>query len=180
MSRVGKNPIAVPAGVDVKLKGAFVTVKGPKGELTFNCAPGITVSLEDRSIVIDRPADTKQYRALHGTTRSIIANMVKGTSMGYERVLEITGVGYRAQVQGQRVNFTLGYSHPIEFELPPGITAEVDKKQTQLTLRGIDKQLIGQVAANIRALRPPNVYKGKGVRYADEVIRLKVGKAGKK
>lgn len=180
MSRVGKNPIAVPSGVDVKLQGSQVTVKGPKGELTFTCAPGITVSVEDKNIVVGRPSDTKQFLALHGTTRSIIANMVKGTSTGYERVLEITGVGYRAQVQGQRVNFTLGYSHPIEFQLPPGITAEVDKKQTQLTLRGIDKQMIGQVAANIRALRPPNVYKGKGVRYADEVIRLKVGKAGKK
>ncbi len=128
---------------------------------------------------MDRPSDAKPHRALHGTVRSIIANMVSGTNEGYKRVLEINGVGYRAQVQGQKVNFTLGYSHPVEFSLPQGITAQVDKKQTLLTLEGIDKQLIGQVAANIRSLRPPNVYKGKGIKYAEERIKLKVGKAGK-
>jgi len=179
MSRVGKNPIHVPEGVDVKLQGSLITVKGPKGELKWNYAAGMKVSVEDNSIIVERPSDTKQFRSLHGTTRSIIANMVTGTSAGYERILEIIGVGYRAQIQGQKINFMLGHSHPIEFALPQGISAEVDKKQTLLTLRGIDKHLMGQVAANIRALRPPNIYKGKGIRYAGEIIRLKVGKAGK-
>ena len=179
MSRVGKNPIHVPDGVDVKLQGSLITVKGPKGELKWNYAAGMKVSVEDNSIIVERPSDTKQFRSLHGTTRSIIANMVTGTSAGYERILEIIGVGYRAQIQGQKINFMLGHSHPIEFALPQGISAEVDKKQTLLTLRGIDKHLMGQVAANIRALRPPNIYKGKGIRYAGEIIRLKVGNAGK-
>ncbi|MBI4682324.1 MAG: 50S ribosomal protein L6 [Nitrospirae bacterium] len=179
MSRVGKSPINIPNGVDVKIQGNLVAVKGPKGALNWNHPEGMKISLEDKRIVVERQADTKLHRSLHGTTRSIIASMVNGTSAGYERVLEITGVGYRAQVQGQRINFTLGYSHPIEFQLPDGISAEVDKKQVQLTLRGIDKQLIGQVSANIRSLRPPNIYKGKGIRYTGEVIKLKVGKTGK-
>lgn len=179
MSRVGKNPISIPSGVDVKLQGNLITVKGPKGELKWNFAEGMKVDVQDKNIVVERPSDSKQFRALHGTTRSVIANMVTGTSAGYEKVLEINGVGYRAQVQGQKINFTLGYSHPIEFQLPEGITAEVDKKQVLLTLRGIDKHLIGQVSANIRSLRPPNIYKGKGIRFAGEVIKLKVGKAGK-
>jgi large subunit ribosomal protein L6 len=180
MSRVGKNPINLPQGVDVKLQGGLITVKGPKGELNWNCPVGMKVSVQDNSINVERESDTKLLRSLHGTTRSIIANMVTGTSTGYDKVLEITGVGYRALVQGQKINFTLGYSHPIEFQLPPGISAEVDKKQTILTLHGIDKHLIGQVSANIRSLRTPNIYKGKGIRYAGEVIKLKVGKSGKK
>ncbi len=179
MSRVGKNPISLPDGVDVKLQGSLVTVKGPKGELKWTIPPRIKVSLQEKNVLVERPSDSKPYRSLHGTVRSVIANMVAGTSTGFEKVMEISGVGYRAQVQGKKINFLLGYSHPIEFELPEGITAEADKKQTLLTLRGIDKHLIGQVAANIRALRPPNIYKGKGIRYAGEVIRLKVGKAGK-
>lgn len=179
MSRVGKNPINVPDGVDVKIQGNLVTVKGPKGELKWNYPADMKVTLQDKNIIVERPSDSKPVRSLHGTTRSIIANMVTGTSAGYRRVLEITGVGYRAQVQGQKITFTLGYSHPIDFNLPQGITAQVDKKQTQLTLEGIDKHLIGQVAANIRSLRAPNVYKGKGIKYAEEVLRLKVGKAGK-
>jgi large subunit ribosomal protein L6 len=180
MSRVGKNPITVPDGVEIKLQGNQIRVKGPKGELQWDFPPEMKVTVQDKTLTVERSSESKQVRSLHGTTRSIIANMVTGTSTGYERVLEINGVGYRAAVQGQRINFTLGYSHPIEFELPQGITAESDKKQTTLTLRGIDKHLMGQVSANIRALRPPNVYKGKGVRYAGEVIKLKVGKAGKK
>ncbi len=179
MSRIGKNPINIPAGVDVKLAGTMITVKGPKGELKWNYHPNMKVSVEDKNIVVERGSDAKLHRSLHGTTRSIIANMVDGASAGYKRVLDIIGVGYRAQVQGQKISFSLGYSHPVEFMLPDGIKAEVDKKQIELTLEGIDKQLIGQVAANIRALRKPNVYKGKGVRYRDEVVRLKVGKAGK-
>ncbi len=179
MSRIGKNPINIPDGVDVKLAGTMITVKGPKGELKWNYHANMKVAVEDKSIVVERGSDAKLHRALHGTTRSIIANMVVGASDGYKRVLDIIGVGYRAQVQGQTISFSLGFSHPVEFMLPDGIKAEVDKKQTQLTLEGIDKQLIGQVAANIRALRPPNVYKGKGVRYNGEVVKLKVGKAGK-
>lgn len=179
MSRVGKNPIQLPDGVDVKIQKELIVVKGPKGELKWNFPADMKVSLKDKSLVVERPSDVKQIRSLHGTTRSIIANMVTGISRGYEKILEISGVGYRAQVQGNRIVFTLCYSHPVEFNLPEGITAEVDKKQTQLTLRGIDKQLIGQVAANIRSLRPPNVYKGKGIKYADERIKHKVGKAGK-
>ncbi len=179
MSRVGKNPINIPSGVDVKIQGSQVSVKGPKGELKWDYPAEMKLTVKDNQIIVERPSDAKPHRALHGTVRSIIANMVSGTNEGYKRVLEINGVGYRAQVQGQKVNFTLGYSHPVEFSLPQGITAQVDKKQTQLTLEGIDKQLIGQVAANIRLLRPPNVYKGKGIKYAEERIKLKVGKAGK-
>jgi large subunit ribosomal protein L6 len=180
MSRVGKNPIQIPTGVDVKLQGNIVSVKGPKGELRWNIPSGISVSMQDKSITVKRPSDAKQDKALHGTVRNIIANMVTGTSAGYQRVLDISGVGYRAQVQGKKIVFTLGYSHPVEFQLPEGINAEVDKKQTQITLQGIDKQVMGQVAANIRGLRAPDIYKGKGVRYANEYIKLKVGKAGKK
>jgi large subunit ribosomal protein L6 len=179
MSRVGKNPINVPDGVDVRIQGNLVSVKGPKGEMKWNYPADMKVSLQDRNIVVERQSESKQARSLHGTTRSIIANMVTGISAGYTRVLEINGVGYRAQVQGQKITFTLGYSHAIDFNLPEGITAQVDKKQTQLTLEGIDKHLIGQVAANIRTLRAPNVYKGKGIKYAEEVLKLKVGKAGK-
>ncbi len=179
MSRVGKIPVDIPDGVDVKIQKSLITVKGPKGELKWTYPTGIKVSVQDKTVIIERPADTKQFRSLHGTTRGIIANMVTGTSAGYKREMSIIGVGYRAQVQGQKITFTLGYSHPIAFNLPEGVTARIDKKQTQLTLEGIDKYLVGQVAANIRSLRPPNVYKGKGVRYADEVVRLKVGKAGK-
>lgn len=180
MSRVGKNPIQIPTGVDVKLQDNIVSVKGPKGELRCNIPAGISVSMQEKSIQVARPSDTKQYRSLHGTVRNIIANMVAGTSTGYQKVLDISGVGYRAQVQGKKIVFTLGYSHPVEFQLPEGVSAEVDKKQTQITLQGIDKQVMGQVAANIRGLRAPDVYKGKGVRYANEFIKLKVGKAGKK
>lgn len=180
MSRVGRNPIQIPTGVDVKWQGNIVSVKGPKGELRWNMPSGISLSIQDKSIKVERPSDTKQDKALHGTVRNIIANMVTGTSTGYQRVLDISGVGYRAQVQGKKIVFTLGYSHPVEFQLPDGISAEVDKKQTQITIQGIDKQVIGQVAANIRGLRAPDIYKGKGVRYANEFIKLKVGKAGKK
>lgn len=179
MSRVGRNPIEVPKGVDVKLQGNLVTVKGPKGELKWSISEGMKVSLNDNAITVERPSDSKLHRSLHGTTRSIIANMVTGASVGFKRDLEISGVGYRAQVQGQKIVLTLGYSHAVEFSLPDSITAEVDKKQTSLTLYGIDKHLIGQVAANIRMLRKPNVYKGKGIKYAEERLKLKVGKAGK-
>ena len=179
MSRVGKSPIDVPDGVDVKVQGNLITVKGSKGELKWSFARGMKVSHADKVITVERESESKEHRALHGTTRSIIANMVTGANVGYKRDLVISGVGYRAQVQGQKINFTLGYSHAVEFSLPDGITAEVDKKQTSLTLHGIDKHLIGQVAANIRSLRKPNAYKGKGIKDAEERLKLKVGKAGK-
>ncbi len=179
MSRVGKNPINIPDGVNVKIEKTNIAVKGPKGELNWYIPGEVNVSTKDKQIVVERPSDSKLARAMHGTARSIIANMVEGISTGYKRDLEINGVGYRAQVKGQTISFTLGFSHPVEFALPDGIKAETDKKQTLLTLTGIDKQLIGQVAANIRSLRPPNVYKGKGIKYSDERIKLKVGKSGK-
>ncbi len=179
MSRVGKNPIVVPEGIDVKLQGNLITVKGSKGELKWNFSEEMKVSLKDKVITVERPSEAKDHRALHGTTRSIIANMISGASNGYKRELVISGVGYRAQVKGQKISFTLGYSHAVEFSLPDGITAEVDKKQTNLTLHGIDKHLIGQVAANIRSLRKPDAYKGKGIKYAEERLKLKAGKTGK-
>lgn len=180
MSRIGEKPINLPKDVDVRINGNEIALKGPKGELRWHFSPDLKVAVEDRNLVIDRESNTKQLKTLHGTTRSIIANMVVGVSEGYEKVLEITGIGYRVQVQGKKLVLTLGYSHPIEYPLPKGISAHVDPKQTRITLKGADKQLIGQVAANIRAIRTPDVYKGKGVRYAGEYIKLKVGKAGKK
>ncbi len=180
MSRIGKKPVEIPQGVDVKLLDSAIKVKGPKGELQWNFPANTTVSLKDKSIVVQRADDQKKNRALHGLTRSLIANMVHGVTKGYQRVLDITGVGYRAQVQGKKIVLTLGYSHAVEFQLPEGITAAVDQKQTQITLSGVDKQKIGQVAANLRALRSPDVYKGKGLRYSGERLKLKVGKTGKK
>lgn len=180
MSRIGKKPIDIPNGVDIRLEGNTVKVKGPRGELSWRHPDAVTISKEEGKVLVARSGDTKAEKSLHGLSRSLVANMVTGVSEGYQRVLEITGVGYRAQVQGSKIVFTLGYSHPVEFQLPPGIVAAVDQKQTTLTLTGIDKQLIGQVAANIRSLRPPDAYKGKGVRYAGERMKLKVGKAGKK
>jgi large subunit ribosomal protein L6 len=178
MSRIGKNPINIADGVDVKIQGSHISVKGPKGLLEWDFPPRMNITLQDKTLVVERSSDSKDVRALHGTTRSIIANMVTGVSEGYKRVLQIVGVGYRAQVQGNKINFTIGYSHPVEFLLPEGVSAEIDKKQTTLTLTGIDKQLIGQTAANIKAIRPPDSYKGKGIRYEGEPIRLKAGKTG--
>jgi len=179
MSRVGKNPIDIPEGVEVKINGQEISVKGPRGELKWRYPEGMKVTVQEKKILVERPSDAKLYRSLHGTTRSIIANMVEGTSRGFKKVIQIVGTGYRAQVQGQKILFTLGYSHPVEFPLPEGIKAQVDNRQVELTIEGIDKQLVGQVAANIRSLRPPDAYKGKGVRYSDETIRLKEGKKGK-
>lgn len=180
MSRIGKKPIDIPGGVDIKLEGSAIGVKGPKGELHWGYPEAINISLDQGKLLVKRAGDSKKEKSLHGLTRSLVANMVTGVSQGYQRVLEITGVGYRAQVQGTKVVLTLGYSHPVEFQLPQGVSAAVDQKQTTITLTGIDKQVLGQVAANIRALRSPDIYKGKGVRYAGERLKLKVGKAGKK
>jgi large subunit ribosomal protein L6 len=179
MSRIGKKPVEIPKGVELKVQGRLLTVKGPKGELRWEHPERIMVTTEGESAVVARTDDSKPIRAFHGLTRSLLQNMVTGVSQGYEKGMEIVGVGYKAQVQGNKIVFALGYSHPVEYALPEGIKAEVDKKQVQLKLSGIDKQRLGQVAADIRGLRPPDAYKGKGIRYAGEVVRLKAGKAAK-
>jgi large subunit ribosomal protein L6 len=179
MSRIGRLPITVPAGVEVKVDGSVVSVKGSKGELSHTVASPIEVSLEDGTLTVARPNDERASRSLHGLTRTLIANMVQGVTEGYEKRLEIIGVGYRVLSKGPtQLEFQLGYSHPITFNAPDGITFTVDGP-TRLGVQGIDKQLVGEVAANIRKLRKPEPYKGKGVRYAGEQIRRKVGKAGK-
>jgi large subunit ribosomal protein L6 len=180
MSRIGKLPITVPSGVDVAVEERTVTVKGPKGTLSHTVAAPITVARgEDGAIEVTRPDDERVSKSLHGLTRTLIANMVTGVTQGYEKKLEIVGVGYRVLSKGPtQLEFQLGYSHPITFNAPEGITFTVDGP-TKLGVQGIDKQLVGEVAANIRKLRKPEPYKGKGVRYAGEQIRRKVGKAGK-
>jgi large subunit ribosomal protein L6 len=180
MSRIGKKPIKVPEKVNVKIKEDTITIKGPKGELNWNVPPSIQVTVTDGSIIVARANDSKIEKSLHGLARSIISNMVTGVSVGFQRVLEIIGVGYRAQVAGNKLMLTLGYSHPIEYPLPEGISAAVDQKQVNITLTGVDKQKLGQVAASLKALRPPDAYKGKGVRYSGERLKLKAGKAAKK
>jgi large subunit ribosomal protein L6 len=179
MSRIGKKPVEIPKGVDVKVQGRLLKIKGSKGELSWEHPERIKVKVEEGKAVVERPDDSKQSKAFHGLTRSLIQNMVTGVSDGYKKDMEIVGVGYKAQVQGNKIVFALGYSHPVEYVLPEGIKAEVDKKQVQLSLQGVDKQQIGQVAADIRRLRPPDSYKGKGIRYAGERIKLKAGKAAK-
>jgi len=179
MSRIGKLPIAVPSGVDVAIEGAQVTVKGPKGTLSHTVAAPITVERGDGVLDVKRPDDERESKALHGLTRTLVNNMVVGVTEGYEKKLEIVGVGYRVLSKGPtQLEFQLGYSHPITFNAPDGITFSVEGP-TRLGVQGIDKQLVGEVAANIRKLRKPEPYKGKGVRYAGEHIRRKVGKAGK-
>ncbi|WP_433474679.1 50S ribosomal protein L6 [Spirillospora sp. CA-142024] len=178
MSRIGRLPITVPSGVEVRLDGREVTVKGPKGTLSHTVVEPIEVSQEDGRIVVTRPNDINKVRGLHGLTRTLINNMVVGVTDGYKKTLVIQGVGYRVVAKGKNVEFSLGYSHPIPFEAPEGITFTVERP-TQLTVEGIDKQLVGEIAARIRKLRKPDPYKGKGVRYEGEQIRRKVGKAGK-
>ncbi|MBI4737765.1 MAG: 50S ribosomal protein L6 [candidate division NC10 bacterium] len=179
MSRIGKLPISIPDTVKVEVEDHTVTVKGPKGTLSMAVHPAMDVRVQDRQVLCGRPSDTKFHKALHGLTRSLIANMVEGVTKGFERKLELVGVGYRAAVQGQNLSMTLGFSHPIIYPIPPGIRVEV-KDQTQLTVSGSDKQLVGAVAAKVRSFRPPEPYKGKGVKYADERIRRKAGKTGAK
>jgi large subunit ribosomal protein L6 len=179
MSRVGKQPIPVPSGVDVSIEGAHVTVKGPKGTLEHDAPSTIALSRDGDDIVVTRTDDERENRALHGLTRSLVANMVRGVSEGYQRELEIVGVGYRATAQGPaKLELQLGFSHPVHFEAPEGITFEVPQP-TRIMVRGCDKQLVGQVAANIRKIRKPEPYKGKGIRYADEYVRRKAGKSAK-
>ena len=178
MSRIGRLPISVPAGVEVAVDGSVVKVNGPKGELTQTVAAPITVVVEDGIVQVSRPNDERESRALHGLTRTLIANMVQGVSEGYSKQLEIVGTGYRVQAKGANLEFALGYSHPVPFEAPDGITLSVEGSN-KVTVAGIDKQQVGQIAAKIRKLRLPDPYKGKGVRYAGEQIRRKAGKAGK-
>ncbi|HLS08817.1 50S ribosomal protein L6 [Lentibacillus sp.] len=178
MSRIGLKPVEIPEGVDVKLDGNNVTVKGPKGELTRNVHPDMKIVIEDNVLTVERPTESKKHRSLHGTTRSLIANMIEGVHKGFEKSLEITGVGYRAQKQGNKVVVNAGYSHPVEIEPIDGIEIDVPQN-TKVTVKGIDKELVGGVAANIRAIRPPEPYKGKGIRYEGEQVRLKEGKTAK-
>jgi len=177
MSRIGKEPIPLPSGVDVTLTEGRVTVKGPKGELVQDIHPDITVALDDGFVVVTRHSDQRDHRALHGLTRALIANMVVGVTEGYQRDLEIVGVGYRAAARGSNgLTIQVGFSHPVEVDAPEGITFEVPAP-TKISVKGTDKQLVGQVAANIRKIRKPEPYKGKGIRYAGELVRRKSGKA---
>ena len=178
MSRIGKLPIPVPAGVEVKIDGQVVEVTGPKGSLSHTVPAPITVAIEDGTILVTRPDDERNSRSLHGLTRTLIANNITGVTVGFTKGLEIVGTGYRVAQKGNALEFALGYSHPITVEPPAGISFTVDGN-TKLTVHGIDKQAVGEVAANIRKLRKPEPYKGKGVRYAGEVVRRKAGKAGK-
>ncbi|MBI5142928.1 MAG: 50S ribosomal protein L6 [Nitrospirae bacterium] len=180
MSRIGKKPITLPKGVNVDVKGRSISVKGPKGNLGWACPDGVDVIMEDGNLLVKRVDDTRKTRALHGLSRSLINNMVTGVSEGFKQEMQIVGVGLRAESKGASIVLSLGFSHPVEFPLPAGIAAEVDKKQTGIVLSGIDKQLLGQTAANLRSLRSPDAYKGKGIRYLNETITLKAGKTGKK
>ena len=178
MSRIGKQPVAVPAGVDVSIDGQHVTVKGPKGTLEHTVAEPIAVKLEDGAVSVTRPDDERTSRSLHGLTRTLIDNMVVGVTQGYSKAMEIVGTGYRVVAKGGDLEFSLGYSHTILVKAPEGITFTVESP-TRFSVNGIDKQQVGELAANIRKLRKPEPYKGKGVRYADEVVRRTAGKAGK-
>ena len=178
MSRIGRLPVTVPTGVDVKIDGRTVRLKGPKGELAWTHHENVSVTRDDGTLVVARKNDEKATRALHGLTRALIANMVTGVTTGFQRDLEISGTGYRAAVQGKKLNLSLGFSHPVEIEPPPGITF-LAETPTKLRVSGIDKQAVGEMAAKIRSLRVPDPYKAKGIKYADERIRRKAGKAGK-
>ncbi len=178
MSRVGKSPVPVPAGVDIEVDGSSVRVKGPKGELGRRFNERVTISIEDGTATVSRMDETRESRAIHGLSRALLANMVVGVSDGYRRELEIQGVGYRALLKGDTLELQVGFSHPVNIQAPPGITFEVPEP-TKVSVVGIDKELVGQVAADIRKVRPPEPYKGKGIRYAGEYVRRKAGKAGK-
>ncbi len=178
MSRIGKKPITIPAGVEVLVEGNNVNVKSSKGELNFSFNTEMVVEVNENEVVVTRPSDSKRHKMMHGTTRAVIANMVQGTNEGFKKVLLINGVGYRAQLQGKKLTLNAGYSHPVEMDVPEGLNLELPKN-TEIHVSGIDKQLVGQFAAEIRAVRPPEPYKGKGIRYADEHVRRKEGKKAK-
>lgn len=178
MSRIGKRTISVPSGVKITQDGSMLKVNGPQGTLEMALRPEISIDVKDSQIHVLRKDESRTARSLHGLSRTLISNMIKGVSEGFQKKLEIVGVGYKADVQGSVVNLALGYSHPVRYELPAGVTAAVEK-QTSITIKGPDKQIVGQVAADIRSMREPEPYKGKGIKYSDEVIRRKAGKAGK-
>jgi large subunit ribosomal protein L6 len=180
MSRIGRKPISLPKGVEVKQEGNTVTVKGPKGTLSTSLVPGIGVSVENNVVQFSRHNEENKTRAFHGLMRALVANNIRGVSEGFKKELDIIGVGYRAEVKGREVVFQLGYSHPVKFPIPQGIEIVVDAKTGHVTITGNDKQLVGQTAAEIRSLREPDPYKGKGIKYTDEVIRRKAGKAAGK
>lgn len=179
MSRIGRMPVVVPQNVNIEIKGTNVRVKGPKGELQHTFPASMDISFEDGQIEVKRPSDQRTHRAMHGMTRALINNMVVGVSSGFEKVLEINGVGYRAEMQGKNLVLNVGYSHPVVIEPPQGIEFDVDMKIRQIKVRGYDKQAVGQMAADIRKVRPPEPYKGKGIKYLEEKLRRKAGKAGK-
>lgn len=179
VSRIGRMPVVVPQGVDVNIKGSFVRVKGPKGQMEHTFPASMKISMKEGEVIVERPTDEREHRALHGMTRALINNMVNGVSTGFEKVLEINGVGYRAELKGKNLVLNVGYSHPVEIEPPAGITFDYDQRARQIKIQGYDKAEVGQVAANIRKVRPPEPYKGKGIKYLDERIRRKAGKAGK-
>jgi large subunit ribosomal protein L6 len=178
MSRVGKLPVKIPEKVKVSVDGALVKVEGPKGKMSFPFNPRVSVAVEKGEVHVARPDESRVAKGLHGLTRTLVKNAVEGVVKGYARTLEISGVGFKAELKGKEIHFTLGFSHPVVFKLPEGITAEVDPKQTKVTVKGVDKHLLGLTAAKIRALRPPEPYKGKGIKYAEEIIRRKEGKTG--
>ena len=189
MSRIGSMPIPIPSGVEVRIEGSAITVEGPKGTLTRNIHPDMIVKVEDGNIVVQRPSNNKTHRSLHGLTRALIANMVEGVTGGFQKVLQVYGTGYRAEIAGKKLTLQVGYSHPVEITPRPGIEFEVGQDVVQyegretripvITVRGIDKQVVGQQAAEVRAVRKPEPYKGKGIRYSTEVVRRKAGKSGK-
>ncbi len=178
MSRIGKMPIPIPRDVKIDIKGDLLSVKGPKGELRRNIHPKVSVSADNDNVIVSVNDETKESKSFHGLFRALIANMVTGVSQGFERVLDIVGVGYRAELSGRTATFHLGYSHPVVFNLPDGIDAKIDK--TRITLTAIDKELLGRTAAKIRSFRKPEPYKGKGIKYTEEIIRRKAGKTGAK
>jgi large subunit ribosomal protein L6 len=179
MSRIGKQPIPIPDGVTVSIKKNEVTVKGPEGQLTRTFDPVLTIEQKDGEIIVSRPSDQRHHRALHGLTRALISNMVTGVTQGYEKRLQIIGTGYRAILEGSDLKISLGFSHDIQVVPPPNVSFQVEERGRLIIIRSIDKELIGQVAADVRALRPPEPYKGKGIRYEGEWVRQKAGKAGK-
>lgn len=179
MSRIGLMPITIPDGVEIKIKGSHVHVKGPKGEMQHTFPADMQIKFDNGEVSVSRPSDEPNHRALHGMTRALINNMVVGVSSGFSKILEVNGVGYRAGMDGNNLVLNVGFSHPVEVEPPAGIEFEVDERTRQITVKGYDKQVVGHVAADIRKVRPPEPYKGKGIKYLDERIRRKAGKAGK-
>ena len=179
MSRIGRLPIEIPKGVEVKIENSLVHVKGPKGEMQSAFSPDMVMKIEDGKVIVERPTDQPRHRALHGTTRALLNNMITGVSEGFVRILEVVGVGYRAEMTGSDLVVHVGFSHPVKVEPPDGISFEVDTKAKQIKVIGRDKQQVGQVAANIRFIRPPEPYKGAGIKYLEEIVRRKAGKAGK-